>query len=92
MCSRQQLRRHGVEVLKVRWYLDIYSCVGEAEGPLIVTEAVPLAEIHALDVVKSPRPESLFVNFVRVVQDTYPWILKSQIISSPCIMKPRTTG
>ena len=84
VCSRQQLRRHGVEVLKARRCLDVYSCVGEAEGPLTVTEAVPLAEIHALDVVKSPGPESLFVNFVRVVQDTYPQILKSQIISSPC--------
>ena len=59
VCSRQQLRRHGMEVLKVRRCLDLYSCVGEAEGPLTVTEAVPLAEIHALDVVKSPGPESL---------------------------------
>ena len=58
-------------------------CVGEAVGPLTVTEAVPLAEVHALDVVKSPGPVSMFVNFVRVVQDAYPQILKRQIISSP---------
>ena len=49
-----------------------------------MTEAVPLEEAHAADIVKSPGAESVFVNFVRVVQDTYPQILKSQIISSPC--------
>ena len=73
-----------MEVSKVRRCLDLYSCVNEAEGPLIVTEAVPLEEAHAADIVKSPGAESVFVNFVRVVQDTSPQILKSQIISSPC--------
>ena len=47
-----------------------------------MTEAVPLAEIHALDVVKSPGQN--LCEFVHAVQDTYPQILKSQIISSPC--------
>ena len=45
-----------MEVLQVRQCLDLYSCVDEAEGPL--TETVPPAEVHALDV-KSLGPESL---------------------------------
>ena len=71
-----------MKVLKIRWCLD--ACVDEAEGPLTVTEPVLLAVTHALDVVRSPGPESMFVNFVHVVQDTYPQILKSQIIPSLC--------
>ena len=64
MCSKQQLKRHRVEALKVCQCLDVYNCVDEADGPLTVTEPVLLAEIHALDVVRSPGPESMFVNFV----------------------------
>ena len=73
-----------MEVWTVRRCLDLYNCIDEAEGPLTVTEPVPPAEIHALDVVRSPGTESVFVNFVHVVQDTYPHILKSQIIPSLC--------
>ena len=73
--------RHGVEVLKVRRCLDLYSSVNEAEGPLTAMEAVPLAEIHALDIEKFPGPESV-CKFCSCC--TRHLSSEIQIISSPC--------
>ena len=81
VCSRQQLRRNGVEVWR---HTDAW------------TSTVVLVKLKDhCDRSCSPSRNSrfryceiararIFVNFVRVVQDTYPQILKSQIISSPC--------
>lgn len=85
--SGKQLRhkRKGTETSKARKCLDrLYDGCDEAEGPLIVKEEAPLLEAFAANIVKLPGSESTFTRFVRHVEETYPGILRSQIISSPC--------